>query len=66
MAMVERGAERKIHIRLTQDMHKRLRIRCAELDVTIQDYVVRMLDQALTGEAGHEDSSRARPKERRR
>jgi len=64
--MVERGAERKIHIRLTQDIHKRLRIRCAELDVTIQDYVVRMLDQALTGEAGHEDPSRARPKERRR
>jgi hypothetical protein len=43
-----------------------LRIRCAELDVTIQDYVVRMLDQALAGEAGHEDSPRARPKERRR
>ena len=63
--MVERGAERKIHVRLTQGMHKRLRIRCAELDVTIQDYVVRMLEQALTGEAGHEDSSRTRPKEQR-
>ena len=47
--MVERDAERKLHIRLTQDMHRRLRIRCAELDVTIQDYVVRMLDQALAG-----------------
>lgn len=64
--MVERDAEKKIHVRLTQDMHRRLRIRCAELDVTIQDYVVRMLDQTLTGEAGHEDSSRACPKERRR
>jgi plasmid stability protein len=64
--MVERDLERKIHVRLTQDMQKRLRIRCAELDVTIQDYVVRMLDKALAGEAGHEDSPRACPKERRR
>jgi len=64
--MVERDAERKIHIRLTQDMHRQLRIRCAELDVTIQDYVVRMLDQALASEAGHEDKARARTKERRR
>ncbi len=64
--MVERDAEKKIHVRLTQDMHRRLRIRCAELDVTIQDYVVRMLDQALAGEAGHEDKATARPKERKR
>ena len=45
--MGEREAEGKIHIRLTQDMHRRLRIRCAEVDVTIQDYVVRTLNQAL-------------------
>ena len=64
--MVERDAERKIHIRLTQETHRRLRIRCAELDVTIQEYVVRVLDQALAGEAGHEDKARARRKERRR
>ena len=64
--MVERDAERKIHILLTQNMHRRLRIRCTELDVTIQDYVVRMLDQALAHEAGHEDEARARPEERRR
>jgi predicted HicB family RNase H-like nuclease len=64
--MVERDAERKLHIRLTQDMHRRLRIRCAELDVTIQDYVVRMLDQALAGASGHEDKPRARRKERSR
>ena len=45
--MGEREAGGKIHIRLTQDMHRRLRIRCAEVDVTIQDYVVRTLNQAL-------------------
>ena len=63
--MADRAAERKIHIRLTQDMHRRLRIRCAELDVTIQDYVVRTLDQALAGKPGHEDKARARHKDKR-
>lgn len=64
--MDERAAERKIHIRVTQDMHRRLRIRCAELDVTIQDYVVRTLDQALANEVGHEEKARDRSKEPKR
>ncbi len=64
--MVERPAERKIHIRLTQDMHRRLRIRCAELDVTIQDYVVRTLDQALAGEVGDDNERRSGPRKRER
>jgi hypothetical protein len=45
--MPERNAERKIHIRMGEDLHKRLRIRCAELDTTIQDYVVELLDLEL-------------------
>ena len=57
--MVERPAERKIHIRMTQDMHRRLRILCAALDVTIQDFVVRTLDQALTGEVGDDNKRRS-------
>lgn len=64
--MAEREAERKIHIRMTQDMHRRLRIRCAELDVTIQDYVVRKLDQALSCEVGDDNIERSAPKERKR
>ncbi len=64
--MVERPAERKIHIRLTQDMHRRLRIRCAELDVTIQDYVVRTLDQALACEVADDTIGRSAPRERKR
>ncbi len=64
--MVEREAERKIHIRLTQDMHRRLRIRCAELDVTIQDYVVRTLDQALACEVVDDNKGRLKPRERKR
>jgi hypothetical protein len=46
--MPERNAERKIHIRMGEDLHKRLRIRCAELDTTIQDYVVDLLDRELS------------------
>ena len=38
---------RQIHVRLPRELHRRLRIRCAELDVTIQDYVVRALEQKL-------------------
>jgi len=46
--MPERNAERKIHIRMGEDLHKRLRIRCAELDTTIQDYVVELLGRELS------------------
>ena len=46
--MPEPNAERKIHIRMDEDLHKRLRIRCAELDTTIQDYVVELLDHELS------------------
>ena len=46
--MPERNAERKIHIRMQEDLHRRLRIRCAELDTTIQDYLVELLDRELS------------------
>ncbi len=64
--MVERSAERKIHIRLALDMHRRLRIRCAELDVSIQDYVVRMLDQTLDVEAEDDPERRSESMARKR
>jgi len=46
--MPERNAERKIHVRMGEDLHKRLRIRCAEVDTTIQDYVVELLERELS------------------
>lgn len=46
--MPERNAERKIHIRMGEDIHKRLRIRCAELDTTLQNYVGKLLDRELS------------------
>ena len=38
---------RMIHIRLPEDLHKRVRIRAAETDRTIQDWVVEALDAEL-------------------
>lgn len=41
--MPELNTERKIHIRMGEDLYKRLGIRSAELDTTIHDYVVELL-----------------------
>ena len=50
--MPEQSTERKIHIRVEEGLHCRLRIRCAELDTTIQDFVVKLLDRELSGDGG--------------
>jgi hypothetical protein len=54
MAMVERSVERKIQIFR------------AGLDVTIQDYVVRMLKRALDVESEDDREARSEPMERER
>lgn len=47
-------AVRMIHIRLPEDVHKRLRIRVAELDTTIQDWVSSLIRKVLNRvETGH-------------
>ena len=46
---VSQAGERKIHIRVEGELHRLLRIRCAELDLTIQDYVVHLLEENLRG-----------------
>jgi len=38
---------RMIHIRLPEDLHKRVRIRAAETDQTIQDWVVEAMQAEL-------------------
>lgn len=47
-------------------MHRRLRTRCAELDVTIQNYVVCMLEQALDVEAEDDREAQSEPQEQER
>lgn len=41
------GNFRLIHIRLPEDVHKSLRIRAAELDTTMQDWVVETVTREL-------------------
>lgn len=38
---------RMIHIRLPEELHKRIRIRAAETDQTIQDWVVAALQKEI-------------------
>ena len=37
---LNRTKSRMIHVRLPEELHKKLRIRAAETDMTIQDWVV--------------------------
>lgn len=39
--------ERQIHIKLPEETHKRLRIRAAEMDTSIQQWVVNAVESAL-------------------
>jgi predicted HicB family RNase H-like nuclease len=43
------GEGRQIHIRLSDELHRRVRIRVAELDISIQDWVVSLVESALKG-----------------
>lgn len=61
--MTEGESERKIHIRLSEDTHRQLRIRCAELDITIQGYVAGLIEDSLVVTA---KKSKARRKTRSR
>ena len=35
--------EKKIHIRLPNELHKKLRVKCAYEDVSVQEYVERLI-----------------------
>ena len=38
---------RMIHVRLPEDVHKKVRIRAAEMDTTIQDWVLEAIQREL-------------------
>ena len=44
--------DRFIHIRMSADMHRRLRVRAAELDVSIQEWVHDLVEEALKTRKG--------------
>ena len=43
----KRPKARMVHVRLTEDVHKRLRIRAAENDTTLQDWVAMAIKNEL-------------------
>ena len=45
---------RMVHVRLPEDVHKKLRIRAAEMDVTIQEWVF----EAIQCELEHQNRER--------
>lgn len=42
------SSERKIHITLSDDVHQRLRVKCALNDTTIQNYVSQLIAQDVS------------------
>ena len=48
MAPKETSPGRMIHIRLSENLHKRMRIRVAELDTTIQHWVASLVENELS------------------
>ena len=46
--------ERMIHVRLPEDMHKKVRIRAAETDQTIQNWVFKVIKRELEHEKAEE------------
>jgi len=43
----ERPKERMVHVRLPEELHKRLRIRAAENDSTLQEWVAEAIKNEL-------------------
>ncbi len=44
---LKRPKTRMVHVRLTEELHKRLRIRAAENDTTLQDWVAIAIENEL-------------------
>ncbi len=55
---LKRPEARMVHVRLTEDVHKRLRIRAAETDMTLQDWVAIAIKNELERQ-GHEKGKEA-------
>ena len=44
---LKQAETRMVHVRLTTELHKRLRIRAAESDVTLQDWIAMAIKNEL-------------------
>ena len=45
--MIKKGSQKKIHINLPEDLHRRLRVECAHQDIPIQEYVKKLIQNSL-------------------
>lgn len=45
--MVKKKLQKKIHIILSEDLHRRLRVECAYQDISIQEYVKKLIQNSL-------------------
>ena len=43
----DKPRERKIHIALPEDVHQRLRVKCAVEDTSMQDFVAKLLESVV-------------------
>ena len=50
-----RPKERMVHVRLPEEIHKRLRIRAAENDTTLQDWVATAIKNELDRQEHEKD-----------
>ena len=53
---LKRPEARMVHVRLTEELHKKLRIRAAENDTTLQDWVA----MAIKNELDHQDREKGK------
>ena len=44
---VARSAVRRIHVNLPEEVHQKLRVKCALEDVTIQEFVERLISERV-------------------
>jgi predicted HicB family RNase H-like nuclease len=44
---IKRPRERMVHVRLPEEIHKKLRVSAAENDITIQDWVATAIENEL-------------------
>lgn len=46
-AKKQSAKEKQIHVRLSPELHKRLRVKCAYEDLSIQQYIEKLLREGL-------------------
>lgn len=45
--MIKKELQKKIHINLPEHLHRRLRVECAYHDISIQEYVKKLIQNSL-------------------